>query len=186
MRRQPSVAEPYPDCPGSPHHLKSAGTGILRAGRIRGTVSKAGFQRRIGALSPARRRRREDADSRMGLAVSAEGPRGLARADRGAATSRKGQSFGDKRAVFAPARALPALRARATLRGRAGGNEPGVIRPPRCGRLAQLGERCVRNAEVGGSIPPPSTKFLNISCPALVRRRVNADGTVLGILPTAG
>ena len=25
------------------------------------------------------------------------------------------------------------------------------------GRLAQLGERCVRNAEVGGSIPPPST-----------------------------
>jgi peptidyl-prolyl cis-trans isomerase A (cyclophilin A) len=26
------------------------------------------------------------------------------------------------------------------------------------GRLAQLGERCVRNAEVGGSIPPPSTK----------------------------
>ena len=28
------------------------------------------------------------------------------------------------------------------------------------GRLAQLGERCVRNAEVGGSIPPPSTKFL--------------------------
>ena len=29
----------------------------------------------------------------------------------------------------------------------------------RIGRLAQLGERCVRNAEVGGSIPPPSTKF---------------------------
>ena len=28
------------------------------------------------------------------------------------------------------------------------------------GRLAQLGERCVRNAEVGGSIPPPSTNFL--------------------------
>jgi hypothetical protein len=27
------------------------------------------------------------------------------------------------------------------------------------GRLAQLGERCVRNAEVGGSIPPPSTKL---------------------------
>ena len=27
------------------------------------------------------------------------------------------------------------------------------------GRLAQLGERCVRNAEVGGSIPPPSTNF---------------------------
>src|SRR3981081_4303863 len=27
------------------------------------------------------------------------------------------------------------------------------------GRLAQLGERCVRNAEAGGSIPPPSTKF---------------------------
>ena len=26
------------------------------------------------------------------------------------------------------------------------------------GRLAQLGERCVRNAEVGGSIPPSSTK----------------------------
>ena len=25
------------------------------------------------------------------------------------------------------------------------------------GRLAQLGERCVRNAEVGGSIPPSST-----------------------------
>ena len=27
------------------------------------------------------------------------------------------------------------------------------------GRLAQLGERCVRNAEVGGSIPPSSTNF---------------------------
>jgi hypothetical protein len=27
------------------------------------------------------------------------------------------------------------------------------------GRLAQLGERCVRNAEVGGSIPPPSTNL---------------------------
>jgi hypothetical protein len=26
------------------------------------------------------------------------------------------------------------------------------------GRLAQLGERRVRNAEAGGSIPPPSTK----------------------------
>ena len=26
-----------------------------------------------------------------------------------------------------------------------------------CGPLAQLGERCVRNAEVGGSIPPRST-----------------------------
>jgi hypothetical protein len=26
-----------------------------------------------------------------------------------------------------------------------------------CGRLAQLGERRVRNAEAGGSIPPPST-----------------------------
>ena len=28
------------------------------------------------------------------------------------------------------------------------------------GRLAQLGERCVRNAEVRGSIPLPSTNFL--------------------------
>src|SRR5260370_34354472 len=30
------------------------------------------------------------------------------------------------------------------------------------GRLAQLGERCVRNAEVGGSIPPSSTNFLPV------------------------
>src|ERR1700691_4656190 len=30
------------------------------------------------------------------------------------------------------------------------------------GRLAQLGERCVRNAEVGGSIPPSSTNINKI------------------------
>ena len=30
------------------------------------------------------------------------------------------------------------------------------------GRLAQLGERIVRNDEVGGSNPPPSTKTLNV------------------------
>ena len=29
-----------------------------------------------------------------------------------------------------------------------------------CGRLAQLGERSVRNAEVGGSSPLPSTIIL--------------------------
>ena len=29
------------------------------------------------------------------------------------------------------------------------------------GRLAQLGERIVRNDEAGGSIPPPSTKVFN-------------------------
>ena len=29
------------------------------------------------------------------------------------------------------------------------------------GRLAQLGERIVRNDEAGGSIPPPSTKSFN-------------------------
>ena len=34
-----------------------------------------------------------------------------------------------------------------------------VMTTHRSGRLAQLGERCVRNAEVGGSIPPPSTKL---------------------------
>src|SRR5258708_6965869 len=33
------------------------------------------------------------------------------------------------------------------------------------GRLAQLGERIVRNDEAGGSIPPPSTKsFYNLDC----------------------
>ena len=45
----------------------------------------------------------------------------------------------------------------------------GIISPPlaRCyneglsGRLAQLGERRVRNAEAGGSIPPPSTILQN-------------------------
>jgi hypothetical protein len=29
------------------------------------------------------------------------------------------------------------------------------------GRLAQLGERIVRNDEAGGSNPPPSTNFLD-------------------------
>src|ERR1700675_3765028 len=38
------------------------------------------------------------------------------------------------------------------------------VRKP-LGRLAQLGERCVRNAEVGGSIPPPSTNSLYHSMP---------------------
>src|SRR5271169_3195568 len=33
-----------------------------------------------------------------------------------------------------------------------------IVMVPGSGRLAQLGERCVRNAEVGGSIPPSSTK----------------------------
>ena len=37
------------------------------------------------------------------------------------------------------------------------------------GRLAQLGERCVRNAEVGGSIPPPSTKIFFIRSAASMR-----------------
>ncbi len=40
---------------------------------------------------------------------------------------------------------------------------PGAASRPldfdRNGRLAQLGERCVRNAEVRGSIPLPSTNF---------------------------
>src|ERR1017187_2861944 len=45
------------------------------------------------------------------------------------------------------------------------------------GRLAQLGERCVRNAEVGGSIPPSSTKLPPMhSAPALVL--FDIDGTL--------
>jgi hypothetical protein len=40
----------------------------------------------------------------------------------------------------------------------------------RSGRLAQLGERRVRNAEAGGSIPPPSTNLYALSvswCPGV-------------------
>ena len=45
------------------------------------------------------------------------------------------------------------------------------------GRLAQLGERCVRNAEVGGSIPPSSTKLQFLVAPALVL--FDIDGTLV-------
>src|ERR1039458_304403 len=41
------------------------------------------------------------------------------------------------------------------------------------GRLAQLGERCVRNAEVGGSSPPSSTKSLNLFHTSLAAWAVN-------------
>ena len=43
----------------------------------------------------------------------------------------------------------------------------------RRGRLAQLGERRVRNAEAGGSIPPPSTNLVKlILCFSLPSRRL--------------
>ena len=50
-----------------------------------------------------------------------------------------------------------AARARATLRGPIAENELAIRTDLPRGRLAQLGERCVRNAEVRGSIPLPST-----------------------------
>jgi hypothetical protein len=46
-------------------------------------------------------------------------------------------------------------------------------RTPHCGRLAQLGERRVRNAEVAGSSPAPSTKIATpAKLPAAVLDRI--------------
>jgi hypothetical protein len=42
----------------------------------------------------------------------------------------------------------------------------------RCGRVAQLGERIVRNDEAGGSSPPTSTKFLFKVAPNRARATV--------------
>jgi hypothetical protein len=39
------------------------------------------------------------------------------------------------------------------------GGPPSMFRAPSPGAIAQLGERCVRNAEVRGSIPRCSTQF---------------------------
>ena len=46
-----------------------------------------------------------------------------------------------------------------------------------CGGVAQLGERSVRNAEVGGSIPLTSTNFGDFAVFAMRARR---DGMFLG------
>ena len=56
------------------------------------------------------------------------------------------------------------------------------------GAIAQLGERIVRNDEVGGSIPPGSTSLRSLrelrlgkpyrseGCPAIARRATAGDG----------
>jgi hypothetical protein len=52
----------------------------------------------------------------------------------------------------------------------------------RSGRLAQLGERRVRNAEAGGSIPPPSTNLcgfrVRFDLQSLDRRKRRVIATV--------
>ena len=52
--------------------------------------------------------------------------------------------------------------------------------PSQDGRLAQLGERCVRNAEVGSSSLLPSTKFTQKIC-KLLRSRVRATVRLLTV-----
>jgi hypothetical protein len=49
------------------------------------------------------------------------------------------------------------------------------------GRLAQLGERIVRNDEAGGSIPPPSTKVFRDLHRLIESRELSiADSSAIG------
>ena len=69
----------------------------------------------------------------------------------------------------ASSRRCRASERRVILGGPVGGKRRVGGYDPPIGRLAQLGERCVRNAEVGGSIPPPSTKLKPIKSVAYRR-----------------
>ena len=57
---------------------------------------------------------------------------------------------------------------------------------PACGAVAQLGERCVRNAEVGGSIPLGSTTFVHRLRPSAGRFAADPASTLMSRLqPTS-
>ncbi len=50
-----------------------------------------------------------------------------------------------------------------------------IVLPGTCGRVAQLGERIVRNDEVAGSIPVSSTKFSSRSDNSTLRSLTNLN-----------
>ncbi len=127
----------------------------------------AGFRERVVALDPhadiaaddSRGTRARDARACGGGA----GPARLRGDDADAA--RVGGGVGTARCVAHGARGRIGVRAEETCPNR----EPhsrhvSHIRITRSGRVAQLGERCVRNAEAGSSILPASTNLRPVSC----------------------